>query len=135
MTTQKQREQQEAIENLRKIIKPGDTVYTILRHVSKSGMMRHVKPYVIIDGRPQWIGYWTSKALDMRLADDDGVKVGGCGMDVGFELVYNLSRVLFKDNFICIGEKCRSNDHVNGDRDYTPHKHSDAGYALRQEWM
>lgn len=135
MTTQKQKEQLEAINSLKEIIKPGMTVFTVLKHVSRSGMMRHVAPYVIINNEPHWIGYRVAKALDWPLADDDGVKIGGCGMDVGFELVYNLSRVLFRDNFVCIGENCHSNDHVNGDRDRTPHLHSDAGYALRQRWI
>jgi hypothetical protein len=54
-------------------------------------------------------------------------------MDVTFELVYNLSSVLYRDNYICLGENCRSNDHVNGDKDRTPHKHSDGGYLLGKE--
>ena len=40
MTKAQMAERDEAIANLREILKPGDTVYTILRHVSKSGMSR-----------------------------------------------------------------------------------------------
>jgi hypothetical protein len=38
----KEIEQAEAKAALLKILKPGDTVNTILRHVSRSGMMRHI---------------------------------------------------------------------------------------------
>ena len=83
---------------------------------------------------------------------NDGVKVNGCGMDMGFHLVYSLSYVLFPQGVGCIGAGCLSNDHSNGDRDYTPHGngmtphlrevivgadhwHRDGGYALRQRWL
>jgi hypothetical protein len=38
--TAKQAEQADAVAELHKLLKPGDTVYTILRHVSSSGMSR-----------------------------------------------------------------------------------------------
>jgi hypothetical protein len=64
-----------------------------------------------------------------------GIKQHGAGMDMGFGLVYTLSRSLYPNGFECIGERCPSNDHSNGDRDYTPHTHSDGGYALQQAWL
>jgi len=42
---------------------------------------------------------------------------------------------LFSGGFTCPGKDCPSNDHSNGDRDYTPHMHTDPGYALRQRWL
>jgi len=65
----------------------------------------------------------------------NGIGVRGCGTDVGWEIVYLLSRKLFKDGFMCIGEKCPSNDHYNGDMDYSEHLHKDGGYALNCVWM
>ena len=104
-------------------MKAGETVYTILKHRSNSGMLRYIDAFVIRNE----IGYkWNS--------DKSGFKVGGCGMDMGFSLVFNISRVLFKE-FICIGQDCPANDHLNGDRDYSPHKHTDGGYALTQRWL
>lgn len=65
-----------------------------------------------------------------------GLTVGGCGMDMGFHLVYNLSRVLFPSGFECIGKGCPSNDHSNGDRNYEPHRHTgDGGYAIKHRWL
>lgn len=136
MTAVRKQGQQEAITRLRETLKPGDTVYTVVRHVSRSGMSRSISVVQLQDGE---IFDWTlavARALDERIDQNhDGVKVGGCGMDMGFHLVYELSHVLFRDGFDCIGEGCPANDHNNGDRNYAPHKHSDPGYALKQRWL
>jgi len=132
---------QEAIDRLKVWIKPGDTVFTQMKHCSRSGMQRTIqiiKP-AINDRTGEidmiYLGYNVAQALDMRYdRDREGVKIGGCGMDMGFALVYDLSRTLFSE-FECIGEGCPANDHFNGDRDYTPHKHSDGGYALKHRWI
>jgi len=56
-------------------------------------------------------------------------------MDMGFHLVYSLSRALYPDGFACVGDYCPSNDHSNGQpKDLRSH-HRDGGYALRQEWI
>ena len=138
----------DAIDRLKTWIKPGDTVYTQLKHVSRSGTMRVIQVIKIecpnkveIDnGKTEpdvlYLGYNVAQAIGMRYdREREGVKIGGCGMDMGFAIVYDLSRVLFRDGFDCIGEGCPANDHRNGDRDYTPHRHSDPGYALRQRWL
>lgn len=148
-------EREKAINMLREFVKPGMTVYTTLRHRASSGMFRVIDLHVIIDNEPRWIGYTAATVMGDRYDDRrQGIKASGCGMDMGFHLVYNLSRTLFQGRFGCIGEGCPSNDHSNGDRDYTPddagdirwtegspykaphaHRHSDGGYALRHRWM
>ena len=129
-------DQQSSKEKLLEMLKPGDTVYTILRHVSRSGMSRVIDLVIISDGQPFSISGWAAKVTNSKLDRDRwGIKIGGTGMDMGFALVYDLSYVLFKDGFTCMGEKCPANDHNNGDRDYTPHQHSDPGYALKQRWI
>ena len=129
-------DKQSSKEKLLDLMKPGDTVYTILRHVSRSGMSRVIDLVIMFDGEPLSISGWAAAVTDSRLDRDRwGLKIGGAGMDMGFALVYELSYALFKDGFICIGETCPANDHNNGDRDYTPHQHSDAGYALKQRWI
>lgn len=129
-----------AIVDLCEFIKPGDTIYTTLRTVSRSGMQRVIDVHIIQDSEPRWIGYTVAKAEERRFDDrKQGIIVGG-GMDMGFEVVYNLGRILFPE-FECVGEgdgyatRCPSNDHSNGDRNYKPHKHSDGGYALKQRWL
>jgi hypothetical protein len=34
-----------------------------------------------------------------KFGDRNGIRVGGCGMDMGFHLVYTLSRALFDDGY------------------------------------
>ena len=105
MKTAKEKEIQERKDFLLSILHPGDTVYTILRHVSQSGMRRVIGiiiPIVREDGKIEFYspnyaaglvtGYSMSK-------DHDGLVLNGCGMDMGFHLVYNLSQALFGNGY------------------------------------
>lgn len=58
----------------------------------------------------------------------EAIGAGGCGMDMGFHLVYTLSRVLFPDGFIPskAGRKYGRNGERANKRD------TDGGYALIQ---
>ena len=143
----KKEEVAKAIEYLREYFPVGSTVYTNLLRVSSSGMSRHISVHVIglkENGKPyiyncshliaQVLGY-------RRTKDGNALVVGGCGMDMGFSIAYNLASVLYRNEFKCIGEECRSNDHTN-DRDgsWTREKnigrlHSDAGYSLDHKWI
>ena len=147
MTTKRTNEEQaKAIERLREMLAPGDTVHTVLGHVSRSGMQREIHLYKLHAGDADYLSGYVSTALGLRLGKR-GVVVGGCGMDMGFHLVYELGAKLFPDGFGCIGKGCPSNDHGNGDRDYTPHAgvggihaerahwHKSSGYALRNRWL
>jgi len=94
---------QEARDRLLEILKPGDTVFTILRHASRSGMYRVIDLVVIKpDGRgdPRYwvrtISYNAATITDHEMdRNHDGIGVTGCGMDMGFHLVYSLSIALF----------------------------------------
>lgn len=94
-------------------VKPGTKVYTIMRHVSSSGMSRNIS-LVIANGEEVIdITYYAAQALGDKLIESKGhraIRVNGCGMDMGFHLVYNLSSVLF----------------TGQDR---------AGYVLKQGWL
>lgn len=139
MTKAQQQDKAEAIEYLRKHIKPGDSVYTTVTHVSRSGMSRSIKVCVVMGNEIVDVSGLVGRAIDEpRDHKNGGVKVGGCGMDMGFHVVYRLGHVLFPDGFKCCGERCQSSDHCNKPtckRDgRTMHK-GDSGYALRQEWI
>lgn len=130
-------EKREAIEKLRGWIKPGDTVFTILRHCSSSGMSRRISLVATVEGEILDITYWAAQAMGDRMKDG-AIVVGGCGMDMGFALVYSLGRTLYPDGFYCCGKgNCPSEDHFNGDRNYRKtHKHTgDGGYSLRHRWL
>ena len=183
--TKKQADRKEAIESLRESLKPGDTVYTVLRHVSRSGMSRTISAHIFtIDNSrvdmnaldqgespsnlilPLWLSYNVAKAIDSPFdRNREGVKMAGCGMDMGFALVYALSRVLWPDGFECSGEGCNANDHMNRKtppphtcKNHTggkcenlmhgfpqamkdkrggcvPWHHKDGGYALKHRWL
>ena len=138
---------EEAREQLRAILRPGQTVYTILRHVSASGMYRAIGLHAITadrrapDGvRRDWLSRYAYEAGAGDRWDDrrDAVGVTGAGMDMGFALVYELGCYLWPDGFRCTGKRCPGNVHSNPP--YPPRdgrrKHRDGGgYALRHEWL
>jgi len=90
-------EREAAIGRLRGMVKPGDTLHCILRHTSRSGMMRVIQVYKLPrKGEALALGY--NAAIALRWTFDrkhDGVKVAGFGMDMGFHLVYSIGVTLF----------------------------------------
>jgi len=116
------------------MLKPGDTVYTVLRHVARSGMQRRIS-CIVIDketGSPFQIDWLVSWATGERLdREKEGLVVGGCGMDMGFHLVYNLSRSLFPDGYKPkdAGKQYGRNGRPADETD------KDGGYALQQRWL
>ena len=137
--TKEQEKKNEAIAGLRDLLKPGDTVYTQLVHCARSGMYRTIDLYLIRNNEPLRITWGACQAIGARYdRNHEAMGMSGCGMDMGFAAVYNLSYVLFPEGHECIGKGCPSNDHSNGDRDYTSgagHMHRDGGYALRHGWL
>ena len=94
------KEVEEQRANLRKWLKPGDTVYTIVDHVSRSGMSRTIRVVLMKceDGQARDIhpNYAVSAVLGYpRAKRGDGFVVGGCGMDMGFHVVHSLGYALF----------------------------------------
>jgi hypothetical protein len=87
-----------AKQSLLNILKKGDTVYTVLRHVSRSGMMRRIDLYTFQDSKKIYLtGYFAM--MRGETPPRDGYRVGGCGMDMGFHLVHGLSYRLFGDDY------------------------------------
>lgn len=134
-------QKESAIKELCEMFKPGDTVTTVLRHVSSSGMSRSIS---VISPDLQDVSYLVAHAMGDKIDQTHGgIKVGGCGMDMGFHVVYGLSRTLYP-SYACIGkgetyaDRCPSNTHVNpgDDRDnYSPSVVHTDGYALSQRWL
>jgi hypothetical protein len=103
--TKKQKEKVEAIEYLKQHIKAGDTLYTKLEKVSSSGMSRQIKVLDIKDETPSYWSYYVSKILGYTLKDNGALVVKGCGMDMGFHVIYSLSQTLFNDGY-AIKQRC-----------------------------
>jgi hypothetical protein len=149
----------EAADQLREMLPPGSTARTILRHVSASGMTRWIS--VVIDGEDySWLA---ARAMGAKLDPKyGGIKRVGCGMDMGFDLVYSLSRTLYPDGFACVEQafnetsrlceedpdragfcayhsevhssdrRCPGADHSNR---VETDWHKSGGYAISQRWL
>lgn len=129
---EKEQEKEFCLSKLKELLKPGDTVYTVLRHVSSSGMNRSIS--LLIGGNKNIvdISYYAAQLVGSKLDDKHGgIKIGGRGMDMGFALVYNLSRALFPDGF-----KPREAGRNYGRNGASPDKiDPDGGYSLNQKWI
>lgn len=107
MPTKKQiAERDEARATLRELIDTSQkrrdgspVIYTFLRHVSKSGMSRDITLKIVDgDGTLQDITYTAALAIGEKPRDNYGrrvIRVHGCGMDMGFHLVYSVSHALY----------------------------------------
>lgn len=96
---QKIEEQQAATERLLQLFEGDESpeILTIVRHVSRSGMSRNISLKYVKNGELLDITYNAALVLDWPLVDgwNYSVKVGGCGMDMGFHTVYSLSGRLY----------------------------------------
>ena len=92
----KKQDQQNAVAELNKILSdiPTDTIYTVLRNVSSSGMQREISIKMIDAGRIIHLDYLVSTALEMKQGKHNGIVVRGCGMDMGFHIVHNILRAV-----------------------------------------
>lgn len=105
-------------------IKPGETIYTVLRHVSASGMSRAIDVVIMRQNKPMRISHLVAAighySLDPR---HEGLKVGGAGMDMGFHVVYGLGAMLWP----------KGTRKPHGTRNGEPDR--DGGYALKHQWL
>lgn len=130
-----EQERQESITWLRQNVPLGSEVSCILRHVSRSGMLRHIS-FVITgkDGEILNLTWHMARALQYSLVSGSyhhALKVGGCGMDMGFAVVYSLGRCLFPKGFkpVEAGKTYGRNGSPIDQVDI------DGGYALTHRWL
>ena len=93
-----------AKEKLLALCPPGKTIYAKVNHVARSGMSRNMSLYIacVKDGQSyiQDITYLVASACGYRYNyEKDSIVVGGYGMDMCFEVVYNLSNALHSDGY------------------------------------
>jgi len=128
--TSKQAERLEAAhqakEYLLTILKPASKVYTTVNKVASSGMSRTLSCYVVVDNEIVCINWYIERLGLFKRNDQGHLKVSGCGMDMGFHVVYNLGRTLFPEGFQVEG-RGRNGDTSGFDRD--------GGYALKHSWL
>lgn len=108
---------------LLKLIAPGDTIYTMCRATSSSGMSRRISLFVVHDGQIRNIDNYTADLTGHKNNEKGGISVSGCGMDMGFYLVYGLGHALWPNG----------TDKPHGWRNGEPD--SAGGYALKHAWL
>lgn len=121
--SEKDRLAEEARQHLLRMLKPGDVVWCVLRKVAYTGMSRQIDFYAIQDNEPLWLTGRIARLLDYRQGKNDALMVSGCGMDMGFHVVYSLGSALWPDG------TPQPHGTRNGEAD------SAGGYALRHRWL
>jgi hypothetical protein len=129
--TAKTSEKERAKAELKKLFAgSGYQAYTMLRHVSSSGMFRRISVYVIEDNQPLCIDYLIGKLGNYkRDKENEGLRVSGCGMDMGFAVVYDTSGEVFDDE----EEVKRIAMKLGRTRNGEPE--TSGSYLVRQKWM
>lgn len=118
MTTKltiKQSEAQEAAESLKIMLQKAEyKVFTNLIHVSQSGMTRRISCFIATaPGELVNIDWYMEKLNVAKRSKKGGLTVTGCGTDMGFAIVYDLSKIL-----------------------YCPDKYNhDSAYKLTHKWL
>ncbi len=93
---------QEAIAEATKSQNGKPVFYTLIRHVSRSGMSRTISVHYVhaATGDLRHLNYVCAVLLGLAMDDlRDGVKVKGCGQDMGFALVYDLASAALGDGY------------------------------------
>lgn len=130
-------EVKETKKRLKKLLRKGHyQVYCKLNHVSRSGMLRYIDFYTIINDEPIYLSGLITQVTHYKWApynsNHQGVKVNGCGMDMGFAVVYNLGGALYPKGF-----KSSQRNSFNGmkptDKGYE--WDNDGGYRLTHKWL
>lgn len=122
----KQADIEHAIGELRKLAPPGTVVYVSCDHVARSGMSRNLKLYVVEGREIRWITGYVATALGYsRVGNGDALKIGGCGMDMGFAIVNDLSYTLH-------GRKSKG---AEGRPFQLTRRAFRAGYSLTHRWL
>lgn len=68
----------------------GARMYALLDHVSRSGMRRRYRVYVVHDGRIYNVSGIVSDAAGLRWdSRNGGIVISGCGFDGGHDIVYD----------------------------------------------
>jgi hypothetical protein len=88
-----------ALETLREYLKPGSKVYVQVASMSRSGMSRDLRLFVVHEGdllNITWDACFATGNIPRDSKYGERVwRIGGCGMDMAFAAVYELSSALF----------------------------------------
>ncbi len=139
MATKKEKQElrDNAVATLAKMgVVQGATVYAEVSHVSKSGMSRNIRLFVV-DPRTNELENITAlaaRALGDKWHEDSlgrhVLKIGGCGFDACFYAVYNLGRCMFPS-----GGDVEKSVRVHQEKRAGETIEKDGGYLLKQRTL
>jgi hypothetical protein len=91
----------EAEKHLKTLLNEGDTLYTIVKKVSPSGMSRQIITLIRTESGIRNISWLVATAQGYRRnhSDRNWFTISGCGMDMGAAITFDLSFLLFKDEY------------------------------------
>lgn len=125
---------------------PNTKIYCHLENCSSNGMSRRIKIHYIKDNEHCFIHIDDSKNFE-RMYKMRGNSypefavyvVGGCGMDMGFDLVYRLGSYIWRDHEKELVEKCLKYQKENPEA-YELHKSLTServygGYYFKHVWL
>lgn len=105
-------------------IEPNTVIYTRVEHVARGGMSREISCYIVTpESRIANITYQVATAINATTGKHNGIKMHGCGMDMGFETVYRLGNALWPNG----------TPQPHGTRNGKPD--TAGGYALNHQWL
>lgn len=121
----------EAIAILQEILPPGSVVYAIIRSVARSGMSRTMDLYAMEKGEAgphlRYLTGYVSRVLGLSRDKEGAARIHGCGMDMVFATVHDLSYALH-------GREDRAIPEERKGRPVSPTRESyRGGYSLRHE--
>ena len=118
----------------------GTKIKCILRHVSKSGMLRIIDMQYVKDNELHTIWIRDPKGFFGVVNDQmRGYKVGGCGMDMGFHLVYSLGCYIWNGHIEQLKKQVLEAT-PKADLKYIHESligesNPNGGYYFKQEWL
>lgn len=93
----KQKLRARAKEELLKLLKPDDLVYTVCDQVSRSGLRRYIRCFIVKNNQILNITMYVSHLIDYKMKDG-ALIIDGYGSDMGHTVVYELSYRLFHEH-------------------------------------
>lgn len=113
------------LEALKECIQVGSRIYYTVTSVAASGMSRHMKFFMVRDGEIKSLTHAIAAALALKWNGDGSLTISGCGMDMGFHVVYTIGRMLWPEGD---GKTVTGR---NGDKG----PETDGGYLLKYSYL
>lgn len=99
ITATQNKQELAALADLHTLLEPNSVIWSAHRHSSASGMTHHFDFYTIRNNEPIRLTHLICVACDYRAEPrhDYALKTTGCGMDMAFQVVYNLGQTMWPE--------------------------------------